>query len=199
MMRNGTPNLPPYDLRLWNNHELGVARHALDAEFERLQGLPAFREAHGRQREAAAPPTPYDDEMMRLHLASQLEERAGRIGERLYTAILRQGNHTERLRAFNDPSITDVERAFLVSFVGVAEAIDTRNDQQLYKAFDRRRFCMDVLRMANSGDLTIAYATNIQDGVDNGYIPRVLKPWILVDLEDRFERGDKTLEIIEGE
>ena len=189
--RDDVASLPPYDLRRLDDRSPDAAKPALDAEFERVQHFPQYQLAIGQWILEHPFATPRDFEQEKLWLSYRLETQADEALKRLDTAESRE--------EFSHPSITDDERALLISFSGIhtaSNATRAEDDAELAEEYAWRRWCVRVLRMAYAGRLAVAAAAPIVEGVDDGSIPDVPKPWILVDLRERFEQGDRSLELL---
>lgn len=190
MIRRGDiTNLPPYDLRGLDDHSPDAAKPALDAEADRVQHFPQYLSAIEQWQQEHPNATSRDIEQEKLWIPHRLETQADEALKRLDTA--------KHFDDFNQPTITDEERALLISFSGIHTTYGrsrAEDDIELGEEYAWRRWCVRVLRMAYVGRLAIADAAPIREGVDDGSIPDVLKPWILVDLRERFEQGDVSLE-----
>lgn len=190
MLRRGDiTNLPPYDLRGLDDHSPDAAKPALDAELERVQHFPQYQFAIEQWILEHPNATPYDFEQEKLWLPHRLESQADEALKRL--------DASHRLNELNQPSITDEERALLISFSGIHIAYGrsrAEDDIELGEEYAWRRWCVRVLRMAHVGRLAIAEAAPIREGVDDGSIPDVLKPWVLVDLQKQYEQNYLSLQ-----
>jgi|GEM_PF-2187024 len=190
MIRRGDiANLPPYDLRGLDEHSLEAAKPALDAELDRVRRFPQYLSAIEQWQQEHPNATPYDIEQEKLWIPHRLETQADEALKHLDAA--------RHLDEFNQPAITDEERALLISFSGIHTAYGrsrTEDDIELGEEYAWRRWCVRILRMAHVGRLAIVDAAPIREGVDDGSIPDVMKPWILVDLQKQYKENYLSLQ-----